>query len=298
MFPYLILMQDMGMRVIGALKHAGRRRAAFSVAKDVALFLRCVCACMCVSTYCACIGACLCGVCADVYCVLKHPQVCCCRFSPCREEGRLEEVVELLSDICKYYSGQGWVEISEGVYTTLAASLKELGRMEDYVRTVVALINLYSWEPDLPAADGKVAPWMEELERLSLLPREGMMGCSCKWERVGVWPGDELGGCGSTGVLGGCGSTGVLGGCGSTGVLDGCGSTGVLGGCGSTGVLGGCGSWYARWVWQYWCARWVWQYCCARWVWQYCCARWVWQYWCARWVWQYWCARWVWQLVC
>ena len=43
MFPLLIFMQDMGMRVIGALKHAGRRRAAFSVAKDVALFLRCVC---------------------------------------------------------------------------------------------------------------------------------------------------------------------------------------------------------------------------------------------------------------
>ena len=196
--------------------------------------------------------------------MLERPQESCCRFSPCREEGRLEEVVELLSDICKYYSGQGWVEISEGVYTTLAASLKELGHMEDYVRTVVALINLYSWEPDLPAADGKVAPWMEELERLSLLPRDGTMGCSCKWEwacwcMCGVWPGDVLGGCGSTGVLGGCGSIGVSG------------------GCGNTGVLGGCGSWYARWVWQYWCARWVWQYCCARWVWQYWCARWVWQ---------------------
>ena len=43
MFPLVllvILLQDMGRRVIGALKHAGRRRAAFSVAKDVAMFLR------------------------------------------------------------------------------------------------------------------------------------------------------------------------------------------------------------------------------------------------------------------
>ena len=93
--------------------------------------------------------------------------------SLCRDEGRLEDVVELLTDICKYYSGQGWVGISEGVYTTLADSLKKLGRLEEYARVVAVLVNLYSWEPDLPDVDKKVAQWMEELVRLSQLPREG-----------------------------------------------------------------------------------------------------------------------------
>ena len=120
--------------------------------------------------------------------VFGHPLMCASALSlPCRDEGKLEEVVELLTDICKYYSGQGWVEISEGVYTTLAASLKDLGHLEDYVRMVAVLINLYSCDPDLPDTDKKVAPWMEELERLSQLPREGMAArysCAWAWGRV------------------------------------------------------------------------------------------------------------------
>lgn len=76
------------------------------------------------------------------------------------------------------------MEISEGVYTTLADSLKELGRLEDYVRMVAVLVNLYRCDPDLPDTDRKVAPWMEELDRLSQLPREGMAvrcSCACAW---------------------------------------------------------------------------------------------------------------------
>ena len=126
-------------------------------------------------------GCCLCvyGACFGIHCALLPI------LSLCRDEGRLEEVVELLTDICKYYSGQGWVEISEGVYTTLAASLKELGRQEEYVHVVAVLVNLYSWEPDPPDAEKKVAPWMEELKRLSQLPREGAVdGAVCVWEWV------------------------------------------------------------------------------------------------------------------
>ena len=102
---------------------------------------------------------------------MLHSQPEC--LSPCRDEGRLEEVVELLTDICKYYSGEGWVELSEGVYTILASSFKELGRTEDYLHTVVKLISLYSWGLDHSTAIEKATPWMEELESLSQLPREG-----------------------------------------------------------------------------------------------------------------------------
>ena len=79
-------MQSLGEMVIGAFKHAGRRRMAFRVGAMIAQF---------------------------------H-----------KDLGLITEAEELLSDICKFYSEDHWVQLSTKAYSLLADCQMKL-RMED-----------------------------------------------------------------------------------------------------------------------------------------------------------------------
>ena len=81
-----IVIQSLGEMVIGAFKHAGRRRMAFRVGAMIAQF---------------------------------H-----------KDLGLITEAEELLSDICKFYSEDQWIQLSTKAYSLLADCQMKL-RLED-----------------------------------------------------------------------------------------------------------------------------------------------------------------------